>query len=157
MPVCFVKASRVGRDLVLSSTSMYSVQFDQLMIFSVSDMSVAAAAAVFSPRAVPPAPDDGFFPADPQAARKAAAPTPAAPIMAERRDTRPRMQGGPQVGLSLSKSLSFMGSLAPGVSSGSRWRGSTLTRMVLLVGCRVRQTLAPPGADGAWLTSRCWP
>src|SRR6476469_6433613 len=117
MPVCFVKASRVGRDLVLSLTSMYSVQFDQLTIFSVSDMSVAAA-AVFFAATVPPPPADGFFPADPQAARKAAALTPAAPIMADRRLTRPRMSAARRIGLSLSKELSFMGS-SPGVSWGS--------------------------------------
>src|SRR6476619_2902095 len=113
MPVCFVNASSVGRDLVLSSTSMYSVQFDQLMIFSLSDMSVAAA-AVFFAAPVPPAPDDGFFPAEPQAARKAAALTPAAPIMADRRLTRPRMSAARRIGLSLSKELLFMGFISRG-------------------------------------------
>src|SRR4051794_34545494 len=112
MPVCFVNASRVGRALVLSSTSMYSVQFDQLMIFSLSDRSVAAA-AVFFAAPVPAAPGDGFFPAEPQAARKAAALTPAAPIMADRRLTSPRMSAARRIGLSLSKELSFMGS-SPG-------------------------------------------
>src|SRR6478609_10807779 len=136
MPVCFVKASRVGRDLVLSSTSMYSVQFDQLMIFSVSDMSVAAA-AVFLAAAVPPAPAEGFLPADPQAARKAAALTPAAPIMADRRLTRPRMRAARRIGLSLSKELSFMGS-SPGVSWGSGGGISADPQSVLLLGCLVR-------------------
>ena len=64
---------------------MYSVQFDQLTIFSVSDMSCAAAAVLAGRGRCRPRPDEGFFPADPQAARKAAAPTPAAPIMADRR------------------------------------------------------------------------
>src|SRR6476620_8056775 len=113
MPVCFVKASRVGRDLVLSSTSMYSVQFDQLRIFSVVAVSLTTA-AVFLAAAVPPAPADGFFPAEPQAARKAAALTPAAPIMADRRLTRPRMRAARRIGLSLSKELSFMGFISRG-------------------------------------------
>src|SRR5262245_13813712 len=90
MPVAFWKASRVGRVLVLSSTSMYWVQFDQLTIFSLSDRSVAAAAVFGAAAAVPPDPAEGFLPAEPHAARNAAAPRPAAPIIAERRDTSPR-------------------------------------------------------------------
>src|SRR6478735_5332927 len=132
MPVCFVNASRVGRDLVLSLTSMYSVQFDQLMIFSLSDMSVAAA-AVFFAAPVPAAPDVGFLPAEPQAARKAAALTPAAPIMADHRDTRPRISAARRCGFSVLKLLSFM-SLTPGVLSVGRWGGGLDGDPVVLVG-----------------------
>ena len=125
MPLCFWNASRLGRDLPSSLVSMYSVQFDQLTTFSVSDMSFAAA-AVFA-AAVPDAPPvEAFLPEEPQAARKAAAPTPAAPIMAERRLTSPRMRAARRIGLSLSKEFSFMGSFLQEISWAG-WRGSTLT------------------------------
>src|SRR6476646_10537344 len=117
MPVSLVNASSVGRALVLSLTSMYSVQLDQLTIFSVSDMSCAAAAVLAAAVPVPPPPDVGFLPAEPQAARKAAALTPAAPITADRRDTRPRISAARRCGLSASKFLSFM-SLTPGSRVG---------------------------------------
>lgn len=157
MPVFFWKASSVGRDLPSSLVSMYSVQFDQLTTFSVSDMSCAAA-AVLAGATVPDAPPPvaGFLPAEPQAARKAAALTPAAPIIAERRLTRPRASAARKTGLSVSKDLSFMGS-SPGVSWGSvggisadpRWWCSGMP-------CPTDE-LAPPAVDGARLRSRCWP
>ena len=93
MPVCFVKASSVGRDFSSSETSMYWVQFDQLTIFSVSLMSCAAA-AVFA--AVPEAVDP--FPALPQAARAAVAPRPRAPVIIERRVVRPRSSAARMTG-----------------------------------------------------------
>src|SRR6476661_400996 len=122
MPVSLVKASRVGRALVLSLTSMYAGQLDQLTTFSVSDMSCAAAAVLAAAVPVPPPPDVGFLPAEPQAARKAAALTPAAPISAARR-----------CGFSVSKLLSFM-SLTPGVLSVGRWCGGIDGDPVVLVG-----------------------
>src|SRR6478736_8873702 len=117
MPVALVKASSVGRALVLSSTSMYAGQLDQLITFSVSDMSCAAAAVLAAAVPLPPAPVVGFLPAEPQAARKAAALTPAAPIIADRRDTRPRISAARRCGFSVSKLLSFM-SLTPGSRVG---------------------------------------
>src|SRR5689334_14126870 len=120
MPVSLVKASRVGRALVLSLTSMYAGQLDQLTTFSVSDMSLAAAAVLAAAVPLPPAPDAGFFPAEPHAARNAAAPMPAAPIMAERRDTSPRIRAARRCGSPVSKLLSFM-SVTPGIE-GPLWR-----------------------------------
>src|SRR6476661_2456090 len=84
MPVCLVKASIVGRRWVLSSTSMYSGQFDQLTTLSVSDRSVGAALAVGVP---PPA---AARPLEPQAASAATAATPAALLIRVRRETSPR-------------------------------------------------------------------
>src|SRR6476646_5047551 len=84
MPVCLVKASRVGCVWFLSLTSMYSGQLDQLTILSTSDMSLAAALGDGVP---PPA---AVRPLEPQAARVAAAAMPATPLITVRRDTRPR-------------------------------------------------------------------
>ncbi len=78
---------------------MYWVQFDQLTTFSVSDRSLAAAAVCAAAVAGPPAPVDGFLPAEPQAARRAAALSAGAPIMAERRETRPRAKRGSEDGI----------------------------------------------------------
>ncbi len=114
MPDCFWKASRVGRDLPSSLVSMYSVQFDQLTTFSVSDRSLAAAAVLAGAVAPEAPPVEAFLPAEPQAARNAAALTPAAPIIADRRLTRPRMRAARRIGLSLSKEFSFMGFISPG-------------------------------------------
>src|SRR6478752_2824656 len=102
MPDCFWKASRVGRDLPSSVVSMYSVQFDQLTSFSVSERSCAAAAVLAGAADPVPPPVLGFLPDEPHAARKAAAPTPAAPIIAERRLTSPRTSAARRMGLSLS-------------------------------------------------------
>src|SRR3954454_16118588 len=122
MPVFFWKASSVGRDLPSSLVSMYSVQFDQLTTFSVSERSWAAA-AVLAAAVVPDAPPEvvGFLPDEPHAARNAAAPTPAAPIMAERRDTRPRANAARRCGLSMSKLLSFI--VTPGLVRRRRLLG----------------------------------
>src|SRR5689334_974891 len=113
MPVALVNASRVGRFWVLSSTSMYSGQLDQLMIFSLSDMSCAALAdGADEPDAV------GFLPFEPHAAR-AVTPSPAAPIMSVRRETRPRARAAVRaVGVG-----SFMG-VSPAGRCGGEARGS---------------------------------
>src|SRR5512139_3165757 len=86
MPVFFLKASSDGRACVLSSTSMYSGQLDQLTTFSVSDRSWAALAVGVEV----PVPPLVFLPSLPHAARAAAAPRPAAPTTNERRLTSPR-------------------------------------------------------------------
>src|SRR5829696_519931 len=118
MPVFLVNASRVGRDFSSSDTSMYSVQLDQLTTFSVSDGSLEKEAVLAGAEPVTPAPPlAGLLPDEPQAARKAAALTPAAPIIAERRDTSPRIRAARRCGLSASKLLSFI-SLTPGDSGG---------------------------------------
>src|SRR5947208_12697645 len=87
MPFCFLKVSSVGWACVLSSTSMYACQFDQLTVLSTSDRSEADGLA----DAEAPAPP---VPLVPQAARAAAAPTAPAPCMRVRRVRRPRRSAG---------------------------------------------------------------
>src|SRR3954449_9101899 len=111
MPVFAVKASRVGRFFVSSSTSMYSGQFDQLTFFSVALRSFAAwsLGATF-----------WFVPAVPHAARPAATAAPPTPCSSVRRDTSPRSRAGemvPGVGSVMGARSSFVSSV---VLAGSR-------------------------------------
>src|SRR5690348_9985890 len=87
MPVFFSKASRVGCAWVLSSTSMYSGQFDQLTTFSLPDMSCAALAVGL---AEPLLPEEALRPLDPQADSTAMVPRPRAPLITLRRESAPR-------------------------------------------------------------------
>src|SRR4051794_38097200 len=87
MPVAFLNASSVGWACVLSSTSMYACQFDQLMVLSTSDGSEAVGLA----DADAPPPPAAFVP---QAARAAAAPSAPAPCITVRRVSRPRISAG---------------------------------------------------------------
>src|SRR6476620_6524507 len=93
MPDCLVNASRVGRDFSSSDTSMYWVQLDQLMTFSVSLRSLAAAA-------VGAAEPDEFeaVPLLPQALRAAVAPRPSAPLTSARRLATPRSSAARMTG-----------------------------------------------------------
>src|SRR6478672_3601514 len=114
MPVFLVKATNEGLALVLSSTSMYSGQLDQLTSFSESDMSWAAFAV--GSMVLPPDPVTvGFFPLLPQAAC-AVIPAPAAPTMRVRGETRPRASAAVRMGGSGSVMVAPAG-------GGGKWRG----------------------------------
>src|SRR6478609_7388497 len=119
MPDCLVNASRVGRDFSSSETSMYWVQLDQLMTFSVSVRSLTAAAVgAADPDAVEP------VPLLPQALRAAVAPRPSAPLTRARRLVRPR-----------SSAARMTGDIGSGVRRSAIW--------VLLAGVGLRRAWGP--------------
>src|SRR6476469_2189470 len=120
MPVFLVKATNEGLALVLSSTSMYSGQLDQLTSFSESDMSWAAFAV--GAMVLPPDPVTAvLFPLLPQAAR-AVIPAPAAPTIRVRRETRPRASAAERMGGSGSVMV------APAGGGGTWWAGGGVCR-----------------------------
>src|SRR6478735_1692427 len=119
MPDCLVNASRVGRDFSSSETSMYWVQLDQLMTFSVSLRSLAAA-AVGAPE------PDGFeaVPLLPQALRVTVAPRPSAPLTSARRLVRPRSSAARMTGdIGSGVRRSAIGVLLAGVGLGGLGSG----------------------------------